>query len=145
MKSFHGFVVDAFGLATEFSGESPQEVFSQQVDIRFAVPQRRQCYRVVVQSVKEISSKISSRDHCFEITVCCRYDADISLDGRAAANAFELAFLQESKNLRLSQRSHVSNFVEEQCAACALFNSTNASLIGSGKRSFFVPEQLAFQ
>src|SRR4029079_1385119 len=50
-----------------------------------------------------------------------------------------------SQKLGLDGRAHFADFVEKQGPLMSLFEFSDLTIRRSGERSFFVPEQLAFQ
>ena len=53
-------------------------------------------------------------------------DADVQRDGFAAADAADLAFLQEAQQMALQVDRHVADFVQEQGAAVGILDLAQA-------------------
>ena len=72
-------------------------------------------------------------------------DADVGADGLAAADAGELALLQDAQQLRLQVERHVADLVEEERAAGRGLELADAALDGAGEGAALVAEQLALE
>jgi hypothetical protein len=82
---------------------------------------------------------------CFQIAVGGGDNADIGLDGFVAADALEFLILEQPEDFPLRCQWHVSNLVQKNRAAVALFEFTNSAAIGAGEGALLVAEQLALQ
>src|SRR5215831_10321019 len=96
------------------------EVIDQQRQVPLAFTQRRQLDRVDVEPKIQIAAKVTRRDQFFEVAIGGRNDADIGLDQFVATDTFEALLLQDSQDLRLGERRHVADLVEEKSATGAL-------------------------
>ena len=66
-------------------------------------------------------------------------------DRLGAADPLELLLLEQPQDLRLRQRGHLADLVEEDGAAVALLELADPLAVGPGERALLVPEQLALQ
>src|SRR5262249_1342397 len=66
-------------------------------------------------------------------------------DGRAAANAGELALLQHAQQLRLEGERHVGDLVEEERPTGRGLELADPALDGTRERAALVSEQLALE
>ena len=66
-------------------------------------------------------------------------------DRLVAADPLEPLLLQHPQHLRLRQRRHVADLVEEQRPAGALLELADPLAVGPGERALLVAEQLALQ
>ena len=96
-----------------------------------------------IESVIEVLSKRSVRDHFFQIFVGGGNDSDIGLDRRVSADTFELLLLEKTERLGLRRGGHIADLIQKDRAAVDLFELADASLVGSCKSSFFMPKQLS--
>ena len=62
-----------------------------------------------------------------------------------AADPLEALFLDQAQDLRLGQRGHFADFVEEDRAAVALLELADPLAVGPGEGALLVAEQFAFQ
>src|SRR5438046_799971 len=74
-----------------------------------------------------------------------RDDPNVGLHRFGAADPLESLFLEQSQDLGLKRQRHVADFIEEDGAAVALLELSDAAAVGAGERAFLVPEQLALQ
>src|SRR6202011_3641220 len=72
-------------------------------------------------------------------------DADVGLDRFVAAQSLEASILKNAQDLRLRQRTHVADLVEEHGAAGDLLELADALAVRAGEGAFLVAEQLALQ
>ena len=97
--------------------EPLEEFVGEQRDVAFALAQRRQHHRHHADAVIEVGAKFVLGDRIFEVPVGRRHQPDIDLDGLVAADALELALLQDAQQLGLERRRDLADLVEEQRAA----------------------------
>ena len=71
--------------------------------------------------------------------------ANVEPDGLAAADTFDLAFLDDTQQLGLQADLHFGNFVEQQRAVLGLFELTRVGGASPGKSPFFMAEQHGFE
>ena len=79
-------------------------------------------------------SRVGGRDH-----------PHVGLDRLVAADPLEPLLLEHPQDLRLGQRRHVADLVEEEGAAVALLELADPLAVGPGERALLVAEQLALQ
>jgi hypothetical protein len=101
--------------------------------------------RVGIQSIEKIASKYSSFDHCTQVGISGGNETNVGANRDISSDSFKLLILQDTQNFRLRQRSHGADFVEEQCAAVALFKLADPLSFRSRQRSLLVTEQFAFK
>ena len=98
-----------------------------------------------VQSIIKILPELLVVYHRAQITVGRREQASIRTQGYAAANPFELALLQKPQQLRLEFRSHLADFVEEECAVLRKLEAPGPATHSASERATFMPEELALE
>jgi hypothetical protein len=81
-------------------------------------------------------------DNLFEISIGGSDDADINLDGLAAADSLELPFLQHTQKLHLGIDGQLRDFVEKNRAAVRQLESSNAPLGRAGEGALLMSKQL---
>jgi hypothetical protein len=69
----------------------------------------------------------------------------VDLDGLVAADALELALLEEAEQLDLGRRREIADLVEEQGAAVRLLEAAFARARRAGERTALVAEELALE
>ena len=62
-----------------------------------------------------------------------------------AADALDLALLQNAQQLGLQRQRHLADFVQKNRAAVRLFEQSDARVDGSGEGSLGVAEELGFE
>src|ERR1700677_3599064 len=107
--------------------------------------QRRQIDLYNIQTVKQVLTKFALRHETLQGTVGSADYAYFYLDGLAAANAFKGSFLKYAQQFGLHACWHVADFIEEDNPTLRHFKSTVPLNCRTGKSSFFVAEQFAFQ
>ena len=98
----------------------------EQRDVGRALAQRRHLEGDDVEPVVEVLAELPLRDHLLEVAVGRRDDADVDVDRLVAADALELALLQEAQQLHLDGRRDLADLVEEQRAAVGLLEAAVA-------------------
>src|SRR5207245_8440831 len=88
-----------------------------------------------------ILPKTAGSNFILQIFICRRDDAHIHSYARWGADGLEALLFENSQNLGLRFQGHVTDLVEEQCAAVGEFKFPLLGIAGSGKRSLGVPEQ----
>src|SRR6202521_2512879 len=122
-------------------GKSMDKVFQQDHNVVLPFAKRGNLDREYVQPVVEVRAKCPVCNGGFQITISCRYYADIDLNGLRAADAFEFTFLQHPQECNLSVQRHLANFVEENGSSVRQFKSTEAALHRPGERALFVAKE----
>lgn len=61
-----------------------------------------------------------------------------------STNPLAISFLEKTKELDLDNRRQLPDLIQKEAPAVGLFKSADPSLVGAGKRSFFVSEKLVF-
>src|SRR5215470_13935065 len=130
-------------ILAKFSLESLNEVVSKQRNILGAIGQRRYGDREHIKSVIQIQPKFSFGDELIELTICSSDDPYINSIRVCSTKSFELSFLQNAQQLCLRFKGKFTHFVEEDGAAVCYFKSAELASKSSGKRPFFVAEELA--
>src|SRR5689334_17607255 len=98
-----------------------------------------------VEAVVEVLAKASLGDALDEVAVGGCDEADVEGDGFGAAEALELAFLEDAEEFGLEFEGEVADFVEKEGAALGLFEAAGAVLHGSCVCAADVAEQLGFE
>src|SRR5207249_2797829 len=98
-----------------------------------------------IQAVIQIAAEPPRGYQLLQVAVGGREQPHVGLDGLVAADALEALLLEQAQQLRLRQRGHFADLVEEQRAARALLELADALALGAGERALLVAEQLALQ
>ena len=88
-----------------FLGILLQKVIAKQQQIGLSLAQRRNEDREDIQSIVEILAERSLGDGCLKILIGCRDQTHIGVQRFGAADAFELAFLNDAQQFHL-RRQH---------------------------------------
>jgi hypothetical protein len=125
--------------------DSLQELTGEFRDIFRTAAKRWDLNRKDVEAIEEVASKRPGFDHGRQIAICGCDDAHIGLDCGVATDSFKLLLLQEAKSFGLCGGTHISDFIQQNCAAVHLFEFSNPSLLGTRERSAFMTEEFAFE
>ena len=117
----------------------------QRGNVLDALAQRRNRDRKDVETIVEIASERSVFDHALEIAVRRGDDPHVDALGSRAAEAFELALLQNPQQLGLHFERDVTDLVEEQRAAVRQFEPASPARDRAGERALLVSEQFALE
>ena len=140
-----GFGRDSFDGAAAAGRGAVEEILGQRRDVAGSLAQRRHAERHHIQAVVEIRAEGAALRLCREVAIGGGDQADIELPGARAADAFELALLQDAQELGLQLRRQFADLVEKDGAA---FGHLELALLlrhGAGEGALLVSEQLAFQ
>ncbi len=72
-------------------------------------------------------------------------DAHIRLKDLLSADSSQLASFKDSKEINLTLRRHLCDFIQKQSAAVCLFEASGLLPHCAAEGSFFVPKQFALQ
>src|SRR5206468_3678967 len=92
-----------------------------------------------------IAEQDRARDRVGEIAVRRRDDAHVGPQGARAAEALELALLDDAQELRLHDRAHLGDLVEEERACGGLLEASDLRGDRAGEGALLVAEQLGFE
>ena len=91
-----------------------ERVFRQQRDVRAAVAQRRQRDGDDVDAIVEVLAKASLGDFLGQVAIGGGDQADVDPDRLVAADAAQLALLQDAQKLGLQADVEVGDLVEKE-------------------------------
>src|SRR5579863_3776125 len=128
-----------------FSAESRDEKLDKVRNIFLAFTQRSNVDRHDVQAVVKIFAKSALLERRAQVAVGRGDEAHIDLHRTGAAEALELALLQNTQQFHLRDRRYIANLIQEKRAFVCQFKFTRLAGYGSGERSFFETEQFTFQ
>ena len=135
----------AFHRRVHLFGEPREERLGEQGRIARAFGKARNAHHDLGEAIKQVFAEAPRHDHRFEILVRRADDPGIDRDRFARPDPLDHPFLQKAQQLHLQRQGNVANLVEEQRAAAGHFDLALGGLDRPGERSFFVPEQLAFE
>ena len=127
---------------SQFGRHVDGEILRKQRDIRLAFAQRRQGDDVESETIEQITAEVPLAREARQILVGSRDQPHIDLHRPLATHAFELAVLDDPKELLLNKPGGVGKLVQEQRAA---IGSLEAALVGSRRpreRPGLVTEEL---
>src|SRR5580704_5680585 len=110
-----------------------------------ALSQRRNHDRKHVQPIVKITAEFITCNHLCQIAMGGGNQTHVDVMRAAAAQAFELLFLQNAQKFRLQCQWQVPDFVQEQSAGISHFEAADFLRDGPGKGTLLMPEQLTFQ
>ncbi len=91
-------------------------MLDEQRQILGALAQRRKMQRDHVQPIVEVRSKGSLAHRLFQVAIGGGDDADVDVDALLAADAHELALLDDAQELGLKRRRQLAHLVEKDRA-----------------------------
>ena len=120
-------------------------MIDQRRNVFAALAQRRQLDVKDVETIEEVGAELPFLDEQLEVLVGGGDDAEIDLDGLVAADAHDLALLQDAQQVGLRLEADVADLVEEDRAAFGDFELALLAVLRSGECAFLVAEQFAFE
>src|SRR5262245_40603632 len=118
---------------------------NQERQVTGSIPQRWQVQPDDIEPIIQVGAKSPVGHQPFKITIGRGNNAYIDTNCLFAADSFETAFLQHTKQFRLRERRQITDFVEEQRSAVALFKLADAAALRAGECAALVAEQFALQ
>ena len=116
--------------------EALGEVARQCRDVVLCAAQRRDANQEDVEAVEQVAAERVVFDHAIEIAAGRGDDADVGVARARAAEALELALLQDAQQLRLDFERQVADFVEKQRAVVGELEPPDLGGGGAGERPF---------
>ena len=110
-----------------------------------AIPERRNEERQAVDALIQVLAKHPAVDAVAKRRVARRHDADIGAADHFGPEAFEFTVFNRPEDLRLRERAHVGNLVQEQRARIGHLELAAKRAIGAGEGASFVAEELALE
>jgi hypothetical protein len=98
-----------------------------------------------VKAMEQVFAKSPFPTHRIQITVGGGDDSSVCVNHRIATQASKGSVLQDSKQLGLHCRVHISDFIQEKCAFTAGFEFSDMPATCTGEGSLLVPEQLGLE
>src|SRR5436305_10744408 len=114
-------------------------------DIVGALTQRRQVQRDDVESIVKIRTEAARLDLFLEIAVGRGDEPRVDRNGLGGADGNHFAVLQNAKQLYLSRRGRLTDFIEEERSRGGRGEEAFLVFHGAGERSLHVPEQFALE
>src|SRR5260370_36515922 len=100
-------------------------------------------YRKHVESVIQVRSKFAFRNELIQPAIRGSDGPNINSNRLGSTKSLELAFLQNAQQLCLRIKWEFTHFVKEDGTAVCYFKSPWFASESSGKRPFFMAEELA--
>ena len=121
------------------------QILDQRREIFEPLPQRRYANRKYIQTEEQILSKLAACDALLQISIGRGEDPDIRMLRLNAAEPLIRSLLKHTQQFHLHIDTHITDLVEEQCAALRQFETTNAPCQRAGKCAFLVTEKLRLE
>jgi hypothetical protein len=122
---------------------APDEVVHQERDIGPPLAERRHREGEDVEPVIEVLAERPGGDRGGQVAVRRGDHADVDADRLAAADALELALLEDAEELHLRVGRDVADLVEEDRAAVGQLEAAEPPLRRAGEGAVLVAEELA--
>jgi len=126
------------------SGVFFYEMIGEEKDVRLAFAERGHKDGEDIKAVVQVGPEFAVFDHAFKVAAGGGDDADVGVDGRLSADAFEFLFLEDAEEFDLGLGRDIADFIKKDGAAGGGFKAALAEGEGAGESAFFVPEKLAF-
>jgi hypothetical protein len=114
-------------------------------DIVRALAERGQANFENVQAIEEVLAEEALTDAFGQIDIGGGDNPDIEAHAFVAAEALDLAFLENAQKASLKADGHIADFIEEDGAIVGGFEFAGARLEGAGERSFVIAKELGFE
>src|SRR5213079_3657527 len=121
------------------------EELDQLGDVRPPLAERRYGDADDVQAEEEVLAEAPGAHRRLEVLVGGGDDAHVGADRLPAADARELALLEDAQELRLERERHVGDLVQEQRAACGGLELADAPLDRAREGAALVAEELTLE
>src|SRR5262249_20152693 len=135
-------LIEKFAFEVVARAEIFEEVFGEQLDIVRTLAEGGDADRYDAQAVVEIFAKLLGGDHAGEIAIGGADDAHVDADDLLAADAVELAFLQDAEQFGLRCAVEVADLIEEDAAAIGELELAAAGGGRAGEGALLVAEEL---
>ena len=126
-------------------GLNQGQLFYKQWDVLAPLAQRRHVDRDDVQPVEEVLPERARPDALLQILVRRGDDAAVDPHRPAVAYALKLAVLQDVQQLGLQLDRQLRDLVEEDGPAVGELEAADAVVVGAGKSTLRVAEELALE
>src|SRR5512137_950624 len=144
LKRLHGLARHLGDLLAHPRGEFLEKSPDQHRDVLGPLTERRHADGKYVESVVEIFPEAPGAQILSQVTVGGRDDADVHLDGVGAAQALELAFLQDAQQLGLHVERQLANLIEEDRRTVRYLETSDLSRECPGEGALLAAEEFAF-
>ena len=122
-----------------------EEVLREQRNVVLALAQRRQLHGDDVQPVEQVLAELAFVHHVPQVDVGRGDDPHVDLDRLDAAEAHELALLDDAQQLGLRLERDVADLVEEDRALVGELEQPLLRVDGAGERALDVAEQVRLE
>ena len=129
-------------IASVLLAELVQKIPGKLGDVARSVPERRQEERHHIDAVVKVGAELLLGNEFFQIPVRGADETEVNLQGLLAADALELAFLQDAQQLRLKGVADLADLVQEDCSAMGKLEAALPCRNGAGKGTLLMSEQL---
>ncbi len=122
-----------------------QKEFGEGNDIFVSLPERRDLKSNDVQSIIEVRAEGSVFDHLPQVFCAGGKNPNVNRKGCRRAERIDGLLLKDSQQFCLQLKRYLAYFIEKDCPAISSPEETKRAVNGTGKSSFCVAEQLAFE
>src|SRR5258708_28000458 len=144
-QRLHSFRRDGVDYTVILLAELLNEMADQQRNIFFSLPQCRDSDREHIEPIVQIGSKLLFSHHCFQIAIRCRNEAGIGPESARAAQALELALLQNAQKLRLKLQGNFPDFIQEDRSPMRPLQTPPSLAYRARERPPFLAEKFPLQ
>ena len=142
-EASHGLPAHSVDPLADASGELVDQEPHEQRDVLGAVAERRERDREDAEAVVEVFAEGLVVDGLEQVAVGGGDDPDVDRQRRAAADALDLALLEDAEELGLGLQGEIADLVEEEGPAVGQLEAADPPGEGAGEGAFLVAEQLA--
>src|SRR5437870_8822185 len=122
--------------------QAADELLGEEHHVLAALAQRRQVNGKDAEAVVEILAELAARHGVGEVPVGGDDEAEVGLERRGAADALELALLEDTEKFGLDGRREFAHLVEKECAPGGELEAPRFLLVRSGEGAPFMAEEL---
>ncbi len=123
------------------AGQRREKLLAKDGDVFESVAQRRQHDAHLREAIVEVLAEAPGLDLVPQLTVRRGDDPHVDLDGRVAADPYDLLSLEDAEKLGLQGRRQFADLVDEDGAAARRLEEADAPLVGTGERPLLVAEE----
>ena len=139
----HGLPAHSVDPLADASGELVDQEPHEQRDVLGAVAERRERDREDAEAVVEVFAERLVADGLEQVAVGGGDDPDVDRHRRAAADALDLALLEDAEELGLGLQGQLADLIQEEAPAVGQLEAADPPGEGAGEGAFLVAEQLA--
>jgi hypothetical protein len=145
LQKLHHFIRDVIDRFTLTVREFPDEVFRQQWDILYTLPQRRDSDWEDIEAIIQIRTKFFLLNQLPQILIRGGDHPHIDRNYAAASQPLDLLFLEDAQEFGLEFEREISDFIEKQRSSVGSLKAPHGLCNGTGKSAALMSEKFTFE